>query len=225
MKKGILSIAAIALFGGALLFSGCSKEDTTKPVITLNGAASVDVVLGATYTDLGATANDDTDGDITASITSDASTTNPNVNLKGTYTINYSVSDAALNEGTATRTINVKNALENLAGNYTATDDYNNDGTVDANWTETISTSSTINNQLVFSRFAYYTGCALKVNVSGSTISFTTGDQTFNCGSPAQNRTFSNITGTVIGTTITISYHEVDADGFTTTGTDVFVKI
>ena len=42
--------------------------DTTAPVITLNGDAQITVEVGSTYTDLGATASDNYDGDITDDI-------------------------------------------------------------------------------------------------------------------------------------------------------------
>ena len=38
--------------------------DITAPVITLNGDAQITVEVGSTYTDLGATASDNYDGDI-----------------------------------------------------------------------------------------------------------------------------------------------------------------
>ena len=42
--------------------------DTTVPVITLTGEATVTIEVGSTYTDAGATATDNYDGDITSSI-------------------------------------------------------------------------------------------------------------------------------------------------------------
>ena len=42
--------------------------DTTAPVITLVGDTQITVEVGSTYTDLGATASDNYDGDITADI-------------------------------------------------------------------------------------------------------------------------------------------------------------
>ena len=83
--------------------------DTTLPIITLTGNSIVNVVLGPTYTDMGATATDNVDGDITASI----ATVNPvDVNTAGTYTITYNVTDAAGNVALeVSRTVNVTNTL------------------------------------------------------------------------------------------------------------------
>jgi len=78
--------------------------DTVKPVITLNGA-DVNLNVGDTYTDAGATASDDVDGDITASI---VTTNTVDTTKAGTYTISYAVSDAATNAAdTVTRTVTV----------------------------------------------------------------------------------------------------------------------
>jgi len=68
--------------------------DVTIPVITLLGEAEVSLELGSTYTDAGATATDNIDGDITSSIV----TVNPvDVNTVGTYSVTYNVSDTAGN--------------------------------------------------------------------------------------------------------------------------------
>ena len=79
--------------------------DTTPPVITLLGSAVVNINVGDIYTDAGATASDDVDGDITANIV----TVNPvNTAVAGTYIVTYNVSDAASNAATeVTRTVNV----------------------------------------------------------------------------------------------------------------------
>ena len=79
--------------------------DTTVPVITLVGDVDVTIYSGNSYTDAGATASDNIDGDITSSISVD----NPvDPNAVGTYTVTYNVSDSAANAATqVTRTVNV----------------------------------------------------------------------------------------------------------------------
>lgn len=70
------------------------SRDITPPVITRLGDAAVTVEAGSIYADAGATALDDRDGNITASIV----TTNPVNSMEtGSYTIAYNVSDAAGN--------------------------------------------------------------------------------------------------------------------------------
>jgi len=68
--------------------------DTARPVITLVGQAQVTVQLNAVYTDDGATAVDNYDGDLTAQIvvTSEVDTASA-----GVYVVRYSVSDASGN--------------------------------------------------------------------------------------------------------------------------------
>jgi predicted ribosomally synthesized peptide with SipW-like signal peptide len=83
-----------------------APEDTTAPVITLLGEDPVNLNVGETYTDAGATAIDNVDGDITAKI---VTTGLPiNTDTTGTYTITYNVSNIAGNSATqVTRTVNV----------------------------------------------------------------------------------------------------------------------
>lgn len=78
--------------------------DTTSPVIALNNAADITISLGDPYTDAGATATDDTDGDLTSAIIIDNTV---NTNVAGTYTVSYSVKDAANNAASAVRTVRV----------------------------------------------------------------------------------------------------------------------
>ncbi|MFG1691029.1 DUF5011 domain-containing protein [Gemmatimonadota bacterium] len=104
---GIYEIAVSVIFLGSQLgFQTVTiVVDTTAPVITLVGDASVSVKAGDSYTDAGATASDNIDGDITASIVTD----NPvDTNVPGTYTVTYNVSDAAGNPAVeVTRTVEV----------------------------------------------------------------------------------------------------------------------
>ena len=78
-----------------------SVPDTEKPVITLVGAASVSFTEGDSYTDAGATALDNFDGDITDQIVTtivDATDAAAVLNAStppGVYTIKYNVSDSA----------------------------------------------------------------------------------------------------------------------------------
>jgi hypothetical protein len=71
--------------------------DTTLPVISLIGAATIALMVDDTYTDAGATATDNIDGTITGSIITTGAV---NTAVAGTYTITYNVSDAAGNVAT-----------------------------------------------------------------------------------------------------------------------------
>ena len=80
--------------------------DVTIPEITLVGANPQSIELGTAYSELGATATDNIDGDITGSIVIDASAVD--VNTVGDYTVTYDVQDAAGNQATqVTRTVTI----------------------------------------------------------------------------------------------------------------------
>ena len=74
------------------------------PVITVLGSNPVNIEVGHTYTDAGATATDAEDGTLTSSI---IKTGTINTNIVGTYTITYSVTDSNSNTVTKTRIVNV----------------------------------------------------------------------------------------------------------------------
>ena len=82
------------------------EQDSNAPVIQLRGDATVDIVIDSSYSDAGATATDQEDGDITSRIVT-ANTVNTTV--LGTYTVTYTVSDLSGNAANpVTRTVNVK---------------------------------------------------------------------------------------------------------------------
>ncbi len=81
-----------------------SNIDTIKPVITLNGAATINIKKDSAYNELGATATDDKDGNITANIRTSGTVNNK---VAGIYYISYAVNDKAGNSDSVTRIINV----------------------------------------------------------------------------------------------------------------------
>lgn len=110
-----------------------AASDTTKPIISLTGAAEVDVNIGTVYKDAGATANDNVDGDISAEIV----TVNPVDSSKlGTYTVTYNVSDSSGNAASQiSRTVRVVDTVApvitlggNASINVTVGNAYNDAG-------------------------------------------------------------------------------------------------
>jgi len=83
-------------------------NDTTPPVITLIGANLITVNCGAGYTELGATALDNLDGNITANIVIGGDVVTP-TSPPGDYTVTYTVQDSAGNVGNRTRIVRVLN--------------------------------------------------------------------------------------------------------------------
>jgi uncharacterized repeat protein (TIGR01451 family) len=82
-------------------------QDTTKPVITLNGANPQYVECHTSYPELGATANDSCAGSFAATPSGSV-----NANVVGTYTITYNATDPSGNAATAvTRTVIVRDTI------------------------------------------------------------------------------------------------------------------
>jgi hypothetical protein len=97
MKRLSIFLFLTVIIFGLLSVSSCKKEskDTTPPVITLLGSATMYVAKDSAFIDPGATASDDIDGDISAKIV----ITNPvQIHTEGTYTVKYNVSDEAGND-------------------------------------------------------------------------------------------------------------------------------
>jgi hypothetical protein len=78
--------------------------DRIAPSITLNGAPSLPLAVGETYEELGATATDNIDGDLTDQITISGAV---NTSVVGTYRITYTATDRARNKASVQRTIQV----------------------------------------------------------------------------------------------------------------------
>ena len=136
-----------------------SIVDTTAPVITLLGDDTVTIEVGSPYTDAGATATDNYDGDITSSI---FTVSTVNTAIVGVYTVAYNVSDASGNAAVElTRTVNLVDTtvpVITLLGEDPVTieagDTYTDAGatatdTYDGDITSSIVTVSTVNTEIV----------------------------------------------------------------------------
>lgn len=93
---------------GSLSFTFNRLPDTTKPILQLNGLNVVEIVQNSvvSYTDAGAVATDDFDGDISNAVVVGGDVVNPAV--IGEYVITYNVVDASGNHADQIiRTVNV----------------------------------------------------------------------------------------------------------------------
>ncbi len=114
MNKKLILIPALFMAASAMIFTGCSKDDdSTAPVITLNGDDVMEIDLQDAYVEPGATAVDGEDGTVNVIITGIV-----NNDLRGSYIITYTAADGAGNTATAERTVQVVNSADFLSGNY-----------------------------------------------------------------------------------------------------------
>ncbi|MCJ8311334.1 MAG: BspA family leucine-rich repeat surface protein [Saccharospirillaceae bacterium] len=79
-----------------------SPNDTTPPVVTLNGLAEITLEVHSSYTEQGSGVSDNIDSDLQIVITSDL-----DVAVVGNYTVIYQATDKSSNVTNITRTVNV----------------------------------------------------------------------------------------------------------------------
>ncbi len=158
MKKTNLIVMVLL----SLLFLSLQscKKDETDPTITLKGDNPMFLNLGESYVELGATANDDKDGDLTSDISISGAV---NSNKSDEYSISYQVKDKSGNSTTIIRSVCVK--ANKLAGTYEANGP---NGTFEV----TVQSSSTFN-RLVIRKFNNFPNTVLFYAMGkGNTISF-----------------------------------------------------
>ncbi len=130
--------------------------DGIPPVITLVGSATISQTIGEEFIDPGATASDNVDGDLTASITT---TNTVDISSVGSYTITYGATDSSGNSAIAERIVTITELIDTttptltLIGSsiieLTVGDPFNDPGAeasddVDGDLTDAISVSGTV---------------------------------------------------------------------------------
>jgi hypothetical protein len=88
------------------------SPDTTIPTLSFIGSSNISLDVNDFYNELGATANDDIDGDISSSITI---TGNVDTSFPGTYSIFYNVQDSSGNNATQIQRIITVNSVNSSA--------------------------------------------------------------------------------------------------------------
>ncbi|HEU4718581.1 MAG TPA: DUF5011 domain-containing protein [Bacteroidia bacterium] len=170
-----------AFLSAALFFSGCRKENM-PPVVTLNGDANMTSYKGDTFTDPGATANDNEEGDLTAKIQETGSVGSG----VGYYTLDYSVTDKEGSYADVQRNVTVKYKNAYLAGNYNVTET-SPFGTT--NYTGMVTSGTSDNAEFVFGSTSGPDPIVVDANITG-----------LNDISPltvAQGGPLTNFTGTI----------------------------
>lgn len=98
------------------------KKDSSAPAITINGPAELTIPFGIESPDPGATAIDETDGDISASVVSTWSKLN--VGKISVNMVEYTATDKSGNTSSASRIVTVKYLPLSLAGEYNSVVSY-----------------------------------------------------------------------------------------------------
>lgn len=212
MKKNIVLFSASILTAGTLLLSGCAKEDTVAPVITITGGNSIIHSLNSPFTAPSATAEDDEDGDLTASITTSGTV---DEDLTGDYTITYSVTDAAGNIATEELVVTVRNDAYELVSDYDgqetdANGPYTYAGNTDPSKVVQVTASTTVNNRVIINRLGDFANNAVYMNITGTSITIpsqTVSNVGTGTGCDVHNRQTDG-TGTVTTTGFTLTYND-----------------
>lgn len=112
VKSTMLSVVFTLLLsscgGDSTPTPASSPADSTPPVITLFGDANMTHEQGTTYSDPGATATDDVDGNVDVVVSGAVDTA-----IAATYTLTYMATDSAGNTASIDRTVKVIPAIEN----------------------------------------------------------------------------------------------------------------
>lgn len=114
IRLDLNNATATDMFGALLPTTSFSNApvyelDFIPPVITLNGTNPVATECNTTYIELGATAQDNRDGDLTGSLIIDNSAVNTAV--LGSHNVSYQVSDTVGNTAQVIRVVNVADTI------------------------------------------------------------------------------------------------------------------
>ncbi|MBL0342838.1 MAG: DUF5011 domain-containing protein [Bacteroidetes bacterium] len=218
-RRFLLPTMFLALI--SLVYTGCKDdEDTTAPIITLNGSAATEIDLQEAYTEAGATAVDDEDGAIAVSISGVVDN-----DLKGDYTITYSATDAAGNTATAERTVTVVNSADFMGGNYVNAEDVSAaSGTV--NFDATVNISNTDNGVFTVENFGAFGNSVVVACEYNSTTDKITASVPQSLGGGANLTTVFNSSGVTSTSPVifVISYQWIDSGGATDISTSTYTK-
>ncbi len=203
-------------------------EDTTPPEIVLNGASTMTLTVGEPFTDPGATASDNVDGNITEHISVSGVV---NEDAAGEYTITYTVKDAAGNEATITRVVTVENApvpvvtdpswlnYEENNNIYTATitpEGSTTQSTLKVNGLTAVKTGNA-DNVLLYHAFGENKAYVTSNNLAEVTTGFNTDDSTLKSGTTFNAGTTAEISKLEDKVIITINT-TLNKDQFMTVG-------
>jgi hypothetical protein len=159
---------AIGIILVMLGFQSCKETDDLPPILTLIGDTLIIHPLNTVYIDPGATATDETDGNLTDNIYVENTV---NENLVGNYTITYKVVDEAGNEAAPiSRTVSVINQGWIYMGTYNLNESQNYPGQETCNYDVVVDADSTINYRILFTDFACQIGQNIFADVTDTAV-------------------------------------------------------
>jgi hypothetical protein len=149
-------------------YQSCKEVDDLPPILTLKGDTLINHPLNTAYVDPGATATDETDGNLTNQIYVENTV---NVNLIGNYTITYKVVDEAGNEATPiSRTVRVINQGWIYMGTYSLTENQSFPQQENCSYNAVVGADSTINYRIIFTDFACQSGQNIYADVTDTAV-------------------------------------------------------
>ena len=154
--KNLLNVLFMVIVAG-LLISGCKQKDEIAPKIFLIGDNPYIHTLNDAYAEPGYTAEDNKDGDITSSVTTEFGSFDED--KRGEYELVYTVTDDEGNSASVSRTVNVKNTIETYCLAYGVSKYFG--ASLDTTYNTTPKPSNTENHFLKFSNF-----CALNLGIN-----------------------------------------------------------
>jgi hypothetical protein len=162
------NLSLILLIFISFLIFGCEKKDETPPILTLKDSDTLVHVLNTKYNDPGATATDETDGNITANI---FAKNEVNENKIGEYSVTYEVIDKAGNEAKPiVRRVFVYNEGYIYSGLYSLKETQIYPGNETCQYNIATNVDSTVNYGLTFSSIACNFGKILFAQAIDTTI-------------------------------------------------------
>lgn len=151
-----------------MIFISCKENDDVPPILTLNGADSLDHILNAFYLDESAEAFDETDGDITENIYVNNEV---DENLLGDYLVTYHAVDNAGNEATpVSRYVHVINSAGPYIAWYAAEETQVFPNQENCTYTTYVWVDSTVNYRIEFNNFACDSGLVVYADVADTLI-------------------------------------------------------
>jgi hypothetical protein len=200
--KFTLHLKSFVLFLLAFILISCETDKGEKPEITLIGGDTVNWVLNTPYYELGYTATDEEDGDLTFDV--EVNTDYIDVNRCGSYIITYKVRDYDDNKTEVKRILAVENESRLWEAAYSCVDEIQGQA-YPAEIRELI-VSDTINNRIHFPKFGGYENARIYGIIDPNTSTITIPNQSVQCGIDNINRSFVSSIGNVTQNQIIINY-------------------